>query len=325
MASADMVDPGAYEAYLQGRYWAGKFSAEDLLKGKGYLERAVALDPTFAPAWTSLAETLIWLGRFHTDTGTAMVEAEAAARKALQIDENQSGAYAVLSGVAQGRWRWAEAEQYARRAIELDPNSAEARRSYWRILAPQGRWVEAREQIELAVRLNPLSAQMTSNLGVQLVFEDRYEEAERALKHALELDRDFTLTHAWLWHLYSKLERDPERGRELALYLQAMNLGTAVPMLETELARSGYRAALHATALRLSEQYAGDPAQVGVIAGLLAEAGEPEAAMDWLRFGLARRVWELPWLAVTPDLRSLHARPDYVELIRATGLPRASS
>ena len=325
MASSDVVDPAAYEAYLQGRYWAGKFSAEDLLKGKGYFERAVALDPAFAPAWTSLAETLIWLGRFHTDTEKAMAEAEAAARRALQIDESQSGAYAVLSGVAQGRWRWTEAEQHARRAIELDPNSADARRSYWRILAPQARWAEAREQIELAVRLNPLSAQMTSNLGLQLIFERRYDEAEKALRHALELDRDFTLSHAWLWILYSKRRQDPERGLELARYLEAVNLGSAVPELERDIASSGYDFALREVALRLSAEHAGDPAQVGVIAGLLAEAGEKEGALKWLKLGLDRRIWDLPWQAVAVDLESLSDDPEYQRIIAATGLPRAGS
>ncbi len=323
MASTGTVDPAAYEAYLQGRYWAGKFEAADLLKAKGYLERAVALDAGFAPAWTSLAETLIWLGRYHTNTEDAMTEAEAAARRALQIDGNQARAYAVLSGVAQGRWQWQEAEEHARHAIELDPNSADARRSYWRILAPQARWAEARRQIDLAVRLDPLSAQMTSNLGLQLVFERRYDEAERVLKHALELDRDFTLSHAWLWIVYTKKRQDPERGQELARYLEAVNLGQAVPELERELAGSGYEAALRAIALRLSAEYAGDPAQVGIISGLLAEAGKSEEALKWLRLGLERRIWDLPWQAVTPDLENLRGLPEYRRIIAATGLPNA--
>jgi hypothetical protein len=36
MSAAKSVDPAVYEAYLQGRYWGGKFRQEDLLKAKGY-------------------------------------------------------------------------------------------------------------------------------------------------------------------------------------------------------------------------------------------------------------------------------------------------
>jgi TolB-like protein len=321
MASAKSVEPNVYEAYLQGRFWAGKFSTEDLLRARGYFERAVALDPTFAPAWTGLAETLSWLGRFHLDTERTMSEAEAAARRALQIDPSEAAAHAVLSGVAQGRWRWQDAEEHARRAIALDPSSAPAHRSYWRLLAPQRRFVESRREIDLAVRLDPLSAQIASNLGVQLLLEERYDEAEPVLRHALELDPDFTLTHAWLWHLYSKLEKDPERGEELGFYLEALGLGAARPQLEREIREVGYERALRAVALRLSAQYRSDAAQVGVITGLLAEADELEEALRWLRFGLEKRAWEMPWLSVTPDLNNLRGHPEYERILGQLGIP----
>lgn len=321
MVSTKRVDPAVYEAYLQGRFWAGKFRAEDLMRARGHFQRAVALDPTFAPAWSSLAEVLAWLAKFHLEIRSTMMEAEAAANRALQLDPHDAAANSVLSEVEQTRWHWREAEQLARRAIELDPSSAEARRQLWRILAPQHRLEEAREQIELATRLDPLSAQIVSLAGMQRIFERRYDEAEVILHHALELEPDFELAHAWLWHLYAVTERDPERGQELVHYVRAMGFPEVVEELDRRLATSDYANALDWLAHRLAADHRGEIDRIGVIGGLLAEAGDTEAAMQWLEEGVRARVWEMPWASVAPDYRNLYGQPGFNRILDEVGLP----
>jgi serine/threonine protein kinase/TolB-like protein/Tfp pilus assembly protein PilF len=321
MASASRVEPAAYEAFLQGRYWSGKFGADDLLKASGYFERAVALDPGFGEAWTGLADARVRLGLFHGDTATRIAQAEAAAQRALQINESLGSAHATLSSVSLSRWEWSAAEEEARRAVELDPNSSLARRNYWHLLAALGRVDEARDQIELAMQLDPLSAHIASNLGMQLLLEKRYDDAEQELARALELDPDFSIAHGWLWLIYAKTEKEPARSRELAAYVGAMGFQALVPELEQRLARDGYGAGLAWIARRVSSDAEGDPNQVGFVGGLLAEAGEAEEAMRWLRFGLEQRVWEMPWLAVSPDYDRIRDRPDFREVVGRLGIP----
>ena len=322
MASTPTVDPGVYEAYLQGRYWAGKFGEEDLRKAKGYFERAIALDPSFAPAWAGLADDSMTLAYFFaTGTAAQLDEAESAARRALQLDASSSEAYAALSDIALARWNWEEAERLARRAIELDPNSAEAHRRYWLILSAQLRFHEGREQIEIARRLNPLSARVASNVGLQLTLEGDYAGAEKTLHEALTLDPDYTLTHAWLWLVYTETKKDPERAQELRGYLKATGLGQFVPFFDERLARDGYEAALKTTADRISDGVHGDSGQTGVVAGLLAEAGESDRALDWLELGLKNRAWEMPWIGAAPDYRKLHGLPRYDHLLDVLRIP----
>jgi TolB-like protein/Tfp pilus assembly protein PilF/tRNA A-37 threonylcarbamoyl transferase component Bud32 len=322
MASTPTVEPAVYEAYLQGRYWAGKFGEENLRKAKGYFERAIALDPTFAPAWSALADDSMTLAYFFATGATAHLdEAESAAQRALQLDASSSEAYAALSDIALARWNWEDAERLARRAIELDPNSAEAHRRYWLILSAQLRFHEGREQIEIAHRLNPLSARVASNLGLQLTLEGDYAGAEKTLREALALDPDYTLTHGWLWLLYSQMKKDPERAQELAQYLKATGLGEYVPFFEQHLASEGYEQALAATARRISERTRADAGQIGVVAGLLAEAGESDRALDWLEMGLKSRAWEMPWIGAAPDYRNLHGLPRYDHLLDILKIP----
>lgn len=317
------LEPAAYEAYLQARYWAGKFAEEDLLKAKGYFERSIALDSSFAPAWSGLADTLIMIGLFHVDSDDPIAHAEAAARRALELDPESAEAHSALSDIAGSRWDWVASERHVRRALELDPSSASAYRRYWLLLAPQKRFDEARAAIEEAQRIDPLSAQIAANTGMQAFIEGRLEDAERFFRAAIEMDPDYTLTHAYLWGVYAELERDPERGRELVAYLEALGYGEMVPEFERDLRAKGYESALSSLALRLDEQYAGDLSHLSIVPGILAEAGHSDRALDWLRRGVARRFWSLCWMPVMYDLRKLRGHPEFERLVEQLGLPDA--
>lgn len=320
-APARRVEPAAYEAYLQARYWAGKLGEEDLLKAKGYFERSIALDSSFAPAWSGLADALIMIGLIHVDSDDPVAHAEAAARRALELDPDSAEAHAALSDIAASRWEWAESERRIRQALELNPSSASAWRRYWRLLAPQRRFEESRSAVENARRINPASPQIAANFGMQALIEGDLEEAERRFLAALELDSGYGLAHAYLWGVYSALERDPERGRELAAYLGALGYGEDVPVLERNVLENGYSAALSALALELDRRHRGNLSHLSVVPGLLAEAGHGDLALDWLRRGVARRYWSLSWLPVMHDLRKLRDDPEFQSLVRQLGLP----
>jgi hypothetical protein len=98
-----------------------------------------------------------------------------------------------------------------------------------------------------------------------------------------------------------------------------------LPEYERRLRAEGYSAALTWVANVLATQERGQSGKVGVIGGLLAEAGHTREALDWLRFGLEHRVWEMPWLAVSPDYRKLHGDPAYNRLLDELHLPHPTS
>src|SRR4029077_20824754 len=60
--NVNRVDAEAYEAYLKGRYFWNKRTAEGLKKAMDYFSQAIEMDPTYAQAYTGLADTFALMG-----------------------------------------------------------------------------------------------------------------------------------------------------------------------------------------------------------------------------------------------------------------------
>ncbi len=107
-----------------------------------------------------------------------MPKAEAAARKALALDDTLAEAHASLAGVLyRYHWDWEGAEREFQRSLELDPNYAEGHRAYAIYLLTVRRHEEAVAEARRARELSPLSPVINVELGAALVRVGRYDEA----------------------------------------------------------------------------------------------------------------------------------------------------
>ena len=101
MAKTPTVNPEAYELYLKGRFFWNKRTGDDLRKSIEYLKQAIAKDPGYALAYAALADSYGLL-RFYGGASPAesVVPAEAAAKKALELDDSLAEAHASLGLIA---------------------------------------------------------------------------------------------------------------------------------------------------------------------------------------------------------------------------------
>lgn len=125
----------------------------------GYSTQAIARDPSFALAYTGLADSYGLLTEYHTAPATeTYASAKAAAMKALEIDDDLSEAHASLAYVRQFyEWDWPAAENEFKQAIELNPNYATGHQWYAEFLSARGRHADALAEIHKAQDNDPLS------------------------------------------------------------------------------------------------------------------------------------------------------------------------
>jgi transposase len=103
LSKSRQILPEAYLAYLKGRYYWNKRTGDSIRKAEPYFQQAIDGDPTYAAAYSGLADcnsALAWHGF-----------------------KAPAEAHASLGLVLSHRWDWAGAETEFKRALELDSQS----------------------------------------------------------------------------------------------------------------------------------------------------------------------------------------------------------
>jgi adenylate cyclase len=188
LAQARSVNPEAHEAYLKGRYYLNELSEERINKAIEQFERAIKLDPNFAPAHTGLADAYS-LGEGFFFAPSVIPKAKDAVERALQLDDTSAEAHTSLGLFKYSfDYDWAGAETELRRAIALNPSYAEAHHQYGWVLALQGREDEALVEFKRASELDPLSPWIASDVTFPLAIQGRYADAVQQCREARDLD-----------------------------------------------------------------------------------------------------------------------------------------
>ena len=142
MSSAATVNPAAHEAYLLGRYHFWKHIVDDHKRAIDHFARAIEIEPSYAAAHAGLSMAWQkWGSQRPAPVKEFEPQARAAARKALELDDQLSEAYTAQGFLQFSRdWDWKGAENSIKRAIELDPNSLDAHYNYTVLLMALGRF-----------------------------------------------------------------------------------------------------------------------------------------------------------------------------------------
>ncbi len=207
----------AYLKYLAGREHLFRFNKDDNLIARQKAEEAIALDPKYSDAYSLLGKTHIldvWFKWSESPKGS-MGNAFKLAKKALALNEDNSGAHRILSNIYLLKRQHDEAIAESQRAVSLAPNAADEIYQLGVILRFSGKAKEAVSMFESAIRLNPMPpASYLYQLGLSYAFIGEFEKAIAICKKALpENPNDFvgriTLTIA-----YSSLGREEEARSE---------------------------------------------------------------------------------------------------------------
>jgi TolB-like protein/tetratricopeptide (TPR) repeat protein len=146
-----------WELFVSGRRHFWRSTAKDVRKAEAFLVQALALEPDDAPSLAILAHCRlydVWVGS-STDPGAAIEEAYRLALKAVSLAGSDAFAHYTLGVVLSTQDRWPEAEAAQRRALELNPYLAAALGELGRILAFAGKTAEAVAYSDRAIAASP--------------------------------------------------------------------------------------------------------------------------------------------------------------------------
>jgi eukaryotic-like serine/threonine-protein kinase len=324
LVKAGTTNLEAYQLYLKGRFHANKRTPEGFSEGVGYFQQAIEKDPAYAMAYTGLADAYTQMAFLNVfPPKELMVNARAAAVKALELDDNLADPHVALGYASFGfDWDWIAAEKHFARAYALNPRGLIYHIYVPLYLSSLGRFEEALVLANRAVELDPASPSASHLLSVQFFVGRKLDQAIQECRRTLAMAPDLFLVYVVLAQSYA--------GK--GMYREAMaELDKAPAMCRNIPAVAGLRGYVHglmgnrSEALQIVEQLKAISKQGYVpafyIALVYAGLGDNDQAFAWLEKSIEERFVRLAYFAREPLWDPIRSDSRFAEIVRRVGIP----
>ena len=314
----------AYQSYLKGLYWYQRYNPESLAKAKAAFERALELDPSYAPAYAGLAVFYYGLGALSIKRMIDMAPlAKSAAQRALDIDPTLSEAHSVLGLVVGAvEYDWKTAKKHFQAGMALDPVPPLVRLRYGLyFLTPLHRYDEAMVQYQRALETDPLSMMAHFGLAFVLYCKRQYDQAIEHAARAADLYPEY-----WLVHLAMGLALSQKGAlREAIVSLEktvqlSPSFSLASGFLAAACARSGDVGRAEKVIEELRERSSRQYVSSTGFAVYYAASGEVEKMFEFLQTAFADRDPYVTRMDAEPYFEPFRTDPRYRELMERLNL-----
>ena len=316
-------NPEAYQAYLQGRYYWNRRTAQNIRKALEQFKVAADKDSNYALAYAGLADCYALLPEYvGLSTSETAPQAKAYAERAIALDSEIAEPHATLGIVNHKLWQWAEAEREFKKAIELNPNYATAYHWYSILLKDIGRNDEAAVMIRRAYELDPLSGAIGCNVSMIYQVQNNHQASVENSLRLIELDPSFGRAYEYLGLSYFKLGRT---GEAVSALEKAVELTKRQNVVLSELGfvygATGNRNKAIAVLNELEEKYTRKEAAGHEVAAVYAGLGDRDKAFEWLEKDFQNRDGRLTTFRWETQFESLRDDPRFKDLLRRMNLP----
>ena len=324
-AAPRQVNRDAYLYYLKGRYFWNKRTPQNFLTAIDFFQKSIDIDPTYAPPYAGLADSYELLGSAPYSAlppREAFPKAEAAARKALALDDTLAEAHVSLGySYLVYEWNPTEAEKEFSRALALRPDYATGHQFYAYYLTAIGKLDEAIAERKRATELDPLDPLLSSALGEAYYQNRQFDLTVEQNAKSLELDPSYAVA------LVNTGRAFQQKGMHREAQAVFQRLLAASPDNPALLAMAGYGDAISgekseaekiiSRLKQLSRQtYVPSVYTALVYTGL----GDKNHAFEWLDKAYAERCEYLVYLPTEPIADPLRKDPRFDALLKRVGL-----
>ena len=278
----------AYEYYLRGRQFFHQFRRSGIQFARRMFDRAIEIDAGFALAYAGLADSCSFLYMYWDGSKANLESADAASRKALELDPELAEAHASRGFALTLSRQYEAAREQFETAIRINPKLYEAHYLYARACFQERKFEEAVRHYEDAARVRPEDYQALLLMAAPLHSLGREEDANTAVRKGLQVAE-------------RHLELNPDDARALTLGAGGlMQMGDRDRALEWATRALGI-----------------DPNDSGVlynVACAYSQAGEKEDALRCLEQAIQNGFGHREWLENDSDLDVLRSDPRFEAL-----------
>ena len=277
------TDFDAYKKYLQGRFHLSRRTEPDLDLAIEFFEASLRLEPQQSMAHSGLAATYVVMPYYvrSRSTGDAIPTAKKQARAALDLDDRNAEAYAILGSALMTERDWDGAAEMFEKAFALASGDAEVLNLYGDYYYVIGDFASAERMESAAASLDPLSAVHQLELGLVLAFRAQYERALVQAQLAVELNED--LANAWWQLCRTYVQANDIRAARTVIDQRAEQLGPSYVARCSAVvaAKQGDRTTLNTIANAAESSFLARGGSPTIVSFLFALAGDDEQAAKY--------------------------------------------
>jgi serine/threonine protein kinase len=318
----------AYQLYVKGRYYWNKRTADDVKTAISYFNQAIDKDPSYAMAYSGLADAYGVLPVYGGDPRDVTPKSNAAAEKALALDPTLARPHADLAAnKMEFDWDFFGGEAEYKEAFALDPSDATAHQWFAQDLAYiGGRSQESIDEANRAHQLDPLSPIIDAERSEVYARANQLDKAIEIGKKVIVDNSAFGRVHTMLANVYWAEHKYPEAIQEFTAgaQLEGDKIGASfASALDAGFRSGGWQSALRRA---IEASLAQRKARTGyvssyLISRLYADSGDKDNAFDCLNTAYQERAFEMEGLRTDFVFDPLHSDPRYAELVGKIGFP----
>jgi adenylate cyclase len=300
---------------LQGLFAAQSDTDEGTAQALKAFQRALTIDPNYAPAWSGIGWVKFRRGvNGYEPVLEALKTAETSLKRAIELDPTLADAYARLGEIRMVRFDWNASTEAIDKALQLDPGNSEA--LFIRAIRSQatGTSADAMAAMQTARDRDPLNQLTRRYAARMLYYAGRLAEAEVLLRQILAASPNFSGAHYELGRVLLARGAIPAAIAEFEAESNPVWRVNGLPL--------GYRAA-HRNAeadAALKELLRNSDGAEFQVAEVYAYFGDADHAFEWL----SRAVKVDPgiiWLRNDPLCIALIHDPRYQAILKRLNLP----
>jgi TolB-like protein/cytochrome c-type biogenesis protein CcmH/NrfG len=311
-----VVNPQVYNLYLQGRYLMTSDTAEDLVKANECFQKALQLDPGYAPAWADVAQVALrQVANGYAPVADTIAREDTAAQKAVQLDPTYAEGFVALGrSRLMSNFDWSGAREAFEHALQLDPGNSNAQFSVAHLSVSTGSTDDGLHRFQQLLQRDPLNLLERRYIARVLYYAGRLDEAEATIHVVLQVNPSFPAAHYELGRILLARGQVQQAVREFESEKSSWTL--LGPPLGYH--AQGRTADANAALQKMVDNSAGSEFNV---AEACAYFGNVDQAFAWLDRAVALRDPGIQWLRGDPLLRNLTRDPRYAALLRRLNLP----
>ena len=318
--------PEAYGAYLKGQYYWYEWDMGSVEKSIELFQKAVTLDPKFAPAWAWLSQSYqLAILREEGRNPATIAKGREAAQRALALDEQSAEAHAAAASYAALDRDWLAADRGFRRAIQLNRDWAQGHLMYALLcLLPNGQLHQALGETLQAHELDPLTHTTRAILAEMMYFNREYG---RAISESADLRKPGAGPSPGDHAYFLSLSLSGKGQRALAEARSAMagapDDSPAASILGYLEARHGERARAEAILAKLQTKSKSTYISPMSLAVVSIGLGDEQRTLGYLRQAVKARIPGAANIGVDPVFEPLRGQPAFAEIVGQMNLKPA--